>query len=118
MEGSIKLIAHRGNINGSLPERENTVSYIEEAIEKGFDVEIDIRAVEHKEPERQAYISPYSYVLGHDDGETEVAYEWLLLHSESRYHPSRLQQIFLTWIVYEGRPCLPVLCTGWHSLRC
>ena len=82
MERTIKLIAHRGNINGSNPGRENTVPYIEEAIEKGFDVEIDVRAVERKKPERRAYISPYTYVLGHDGGETEVGYEWLLRHSE------------------------------------
>jgi hypothetical protein len=82
METSIRLIAHRGNTSGSLPERENTVSYIEEAIDKGFDVEIDVRAIERKKLERRAYISPYTYILGHDNGETEVAYEWLLLHSD------------------------------------
>ena len=32
------LIAHRGNISGPNPKRENTPEYIEEAIEKGFDV--------------------------------------------------------------------------------
>ena len=52
---SIKLIAHRGNINGSLPER-NTFS-LYEAIEKGFDVEIDIRAVEHKGRKTGVYIA-------------------------------------------------------------
>ena len=36
------LIAHRGNTNGKLPDRENTNDYIKEAISKGFDVEIDI----------------------------------------------------------------------------
>ena len=36
------LISHRGNVNGKLPNRENTISYIKEAIAKGFDVEIDI----------------------------------------------------------------------------
>ena len=30
------LIAHRGNINGPNPERENTVSYIQEALDKGY----------------------------------------------------------------------------------
>lgn len=35
-------IAHRGNVHGPCPERENQVLYIIEAIEKGFDVEIDL----------------------------------------------------------------------------
>ena len=35
-------ISHRGNTNGKNPARENTKSYIDEAIAKGFDVEIDI----------------------------------------------------------------------------
>jgi hypothetical protein len=36
------LIAHRGNTNGRIVERENQPSYILEALEKGYDVEIDV----------------------------------------------------------------------------
>lgn len=36
------LISHRGNINGKQEERENTISYINEALEKGYDVEVDV----------------------------------------------------------------------------
>ncbi len=36
------LIAHRGNINGSIPDRENNPNYVMEALEKGFDVEVDV----------------------------------------------------------------------------
>jgi hypothetical protein len=36
------LIAHRGNINGPQPEKENTLKYLFEAIESGYDVEVDI----------------------------------------------------------------------------
>ena len=35
-------IAHRGNHAGRIEERENTVSYIEEAITAGYNVEIDV----------------------------------------------------------------------------
>lgn len=38
----MRLIAHRGNIDGKNPERENSIDYIEEAIEAGYDVEIDV----------------------------------------------------------------------------
>lgn len=39
----MKLIAHRGNFAGQNTERENTVAYLEEALEAGYDVEFDIR---------------------------------------------------------------------------
>ena len=71
----MQLIAHRGNIDGPNPERENTPEYIEEAIKRGFDVEIDIRA------ERYAIFS-LRYILGHDQGDIEVSYEWLLSHAD------------------------------------
>ncbi len=35
-------IAHRGNFHGRDAARENTISYIEEAIAAGYDVEIDV----------------------------------------------------------------------------
>ena len=38
----MKFIAHRGNIDGPNFEEENQLEYIERAIEKGFDAEIDI----------------------------------------------------------------------------
>jgi glycerophosphoryl diester phosphodiesterase len=44
----MKLIAHRGNTEGPNPLEENKPEYIEEAIENGFDVEIDIWFV-HKQ---------------------------------------------------------------------
>ncbi len=38
----MKLISHRGNINGKILYRENTTSYINEALVMGYDVEIDV----------------------------------------------------------------------------
>lgn len=38
----MKLISHRGNINGRIPERENSPDYILEALTLGYDVEVDI----------------------------------------------------------------------------
>mgnify|MGYP001174330569 CR=1 FL=1 len=40
---SIKLIAHRSNINGPVPSEENTIHAINKALSLGFDVEIDVR---------------------------------------------------------------------------
>jgi hypothetical protein len=36
------LISHRGNINGKIPETENHPSYIQEALSRGYQVEIDV----------------------------------------------------------------------------
>ena len=41
----MKLIAHRGNIFGSDTSKENSPDYIDEALSKEFDVEIDIRFI-------------------------------------------------------------------------
>ena len=38
----MKLIAHRGNMNGPNPEKENNPDYIVEALNNGFEVEIDV----------------------------------------------------------------------------
>ena len=44
----MRYISHRGNLTGRDPFRENTVEYIQEALDKGFDVEIDVRCVDGK----------------------------------------------------------------------
>ncbi|MEY3811836.1 MAG: hypothetical protein RIT11_953 [Pseudomonadota bacterium] len=62
----MKLIAHRGNINGPNPSQENNPNYIDQAIQSGFDVEIDLRYV-NKE-----------FYLGHDDSQYQVSIEWLV----------------------------------------
>ena len=59
------LISHRGNINGRVPERENTIDYIQEAIEKGYNVEVDVR---FKEGE---------LYLGHDNPQEKVDFSFL-----------------------------------------
>jgi hypothetical protein len=38
----MKLISHRGNINGRFESHENEPNYIELAISKGYDVEVDV----------------------------------------------------------------------------
>ncbi len=48
------LISHRGNLNGKT-DRENQSDYIEEALDQGFDVEVDVWDIFG------------SYFLGHDE---------------------------------------------------
>jgi hypothetical protein len=65
----ILYIAHRGNINGINKGRENTVEYILEAINKGFDCEIDVRYIDNK------------LYLGHDTPDYEINLAFLLNNS-------------------------------------
>jgi hypothetical protein len=58
-------IAHRGNINGRIPDRENHPDYIMEAIKQGYDVEIDIRYVDG------------SWWLGHDEPQYRIKADFL-----------------------------------------
>lgn len=58
------LISHRGNINGKSL-LENSPDYIDNALEKGFDVEIDIRYIDNK------------LLLGHDKGQYPISLDWL-----------------------------------------
>lgn len=62
------LIAHKGNTNGPNPERENTWSYIEEALEAGYHVETDVSFLNGK------------FYIGHDDKKEEVSGAKLMDH--------------------------------------
>ena len=61
----MKLIAHRGNLNGPQPDKENSPDYISKAIESGYNVEIDIWFIDGK------------WYLGHDNPTYEIKYHFL-----------------------------------------
>ena len=65
------LISHRGNLRGKNTERENHPSYIDEAIQAGYDVEIDIWYLEGR------------LFLGHDSPQYIVDIHWLENRSPS-----------------------------------
>ena len=46
----VTLISHRGNLDGLNPERENSPDYIDEAISKGYDVEMYDPYTDDEEP--------------------------------------------------------------------
>ena len=75
----MKLIAHRGNINGPHPAFENSPEYIQEALDKGFDVEVDLRIVDGK------------LYLGHDNPDYLIdemfliqRYDKLWIHAKNK----------------------------------
>lgn len=53
-------ISHRGNINGKNTERENSPEYILEALDKGYNVEVDVWFVDNK------------WYFGHDEPKYEI----------------------------------------------
>jgi len=59
------LISHRGNLDGSNPDKENKPSYVLEAISAGFDVEVDVWFYDNK------------FWLGHDEPTYEVDLNFL-----------------------------------------
>lgn len=63
----MKLIAHRGNLSGPNPEYENRPEYVEEALDRGFDVEIDLWWCPN---EGAAY-------LGHDEPQYKISPRFL-----------------------------------------
>lgn len=61
----MKIISHRGNLVGADRSNENCPSFIEKAVDAGFDVEIDVW-----------YLNG-SFYLGHDEPKHTVSIEWL-----------------------------------------
>ena len=61
----MKIISHRGNIRGPVPDKENRPSYIDCAIGNGYDVEIDVRSIGGK------------LWLGHDEPQYKIDHNWL-----------------------------------------
>jgi hypothetical protein len=60
------LISHRGNISGIEKENENNPTYIDNALFKGFDVEVDVRYENN------------DFFLGHDFNQYKVNEKFLL----------------------------------------
>lgn len=67
----MKRIAHRGNIFGPDPAFENSPFAIDQALRKGFDVEVDIR------------LEGETFRLGHDSGDYLVSWYWLVKRASS-----------------------------------
>ena len=61
----MKLISHRGNLLGRIPEQENHPSYIQAAIDHGYDVEIDVWYLDGE------------FYLGHDEPQYSITEWWL-----------------------------------------
>lgn len=58
-------ISHRGNVDGKKPHLENKPEYIDEALNLGYDVEIDVWMIEGV------------ILLGHDEPQYGITQHWL-----------------------------------------
>ena len=65
-----KIISHRGNIRGPKPSQENKPHFIDAAIEKGFDVEVDV------------WLIGDVWFLGHDEPEYRIEKNFLNSRSD------------------------------------
>jgi hypothetical protein len=82
-------IAHRGNLNGPNPEKENEPSYILSAINQGFDCEIDLWKTEN------------GFFLGHDEAQYEIKDSFLFELSDKLWiHCKNLEA--LTFVSKEA----------------
>ena len=61
----MKIISHRGNIRGPVPDKENRPSYIDCATGLGFEVEVDLRFISGQ------------FWLGHDEAQYKVDLNWM-----------------------------------------
>jgi hypothetical protein len=60
------IISHRGNVSGRIPASENNPMFVDDALNAGYDVEIDV------------WYDIDEWSLGHDEPVYDVEYEYLL----------------------------------------
>lgn len=86
----MKIISHRGNLEGLTPSRENSPSFIDEAINSGYDVEIDLR------------INDGELYLGHDKPQYKIKEEWLSKRREKLWIHAKDSEAFF-WLHKRGK---------------
>ena len=93
----MKLISHRGNITGKFDEYENHPTYIDEAIDFGYEVEIDL------------WMKEGVLFLGHDLPEYAIPHKWiqersdkLWIHSKNLHASEWLNTTELNWFWHEN----------------
>jgi len=87
-------IAHRGNLNGPNPEKENHPEYLMDAVSQGYDVEVDVWVIDGK------------LILGHDSPQYEVKREFIL--NDSFWHHAKNIQAF--YMLNKMRPNYLINC--------
>lgn len=95
------FIAHRGNLNGSIPDLENSPEHLMNAVNQGYDIELDIWYENNK------------FFLGHDFPKYEIkSPETMFPPSNTWYHCKNVE--ILSWFS-DMRRYLPNLKYFWHQ---
>jgi len=89
------LISHRGNINGRISENENNPLYIERALHRGFEVEIDVWYKDNR------------WYLGHDKPQYEIDLDYLK-NSKFWCHAKNIESLNMM-LTYSDIHCF------WHQ---
>lgn len=90
MNAKPRIICHRANLYGPDPKRENTLSSIQECLDLGRDVEVDVR------------IYGNQLFFGHDEPQERVPLDFLTTFSERLWiHCKCIDSLFLL-IKYES----------------
>jgi hypothetical protein len=91
------LISHRGNLDGPNPNLENSPGYLEDALQLGFDVEIDV------------WFKEDLWFLGHDSPEYPTTFEFLSvnkdrlwIHAKNIQAAEKLSTTKLNWFWHEN----------------
>ena len=74
-------ISHRGNLNGINPKQENKPSYIFDALERSFDVEVDVWFVKDK------------FYLGHDEPKDLIDSKFLKI-KKLWFHSKNIEALY------------------------
>ncbi len=76
------IIAHRGNLKGPDPINENKPEYLEFAIDKGFEIEVDV------------WVQSEKIFLGHDNPAFEINIDFLnKFKSKSWFHAKNIEAL-------------------------
>jgi hypothetical protein len=89
----MKLIAHRGNINGPNMTDENKPQYILDAINSGYYVEIDVWKIDDK------------LFLGHDNPVYLITQDFFTLQVKERVYAHAKNISALKWLVENNINC-------------
>lgn len=113
----MKIISHRGNINGILSDKENRPSYVDCALQLGYDVEVDLRIIDNE------------FWLGHDEPQYKIEPSWINLRKNKLwFHCKDINSALILVkfdqeIQYFCHSLEPYVCTNngylWiHDLTC
>jgi len=91
----MKIISHRGNLDGRKPDCENNPIYIQQALDLGFDVEVDVWCVDGE------------FFLGHDAPTYRVDPWWF--SGKALWCHAKNQKALEEMIVSEDITCF------WHE---